>query len=86
MHAKKSGHGIDDPTTFVSVRPGPGNCVCFCRQRMVTWAAINAASRAGTTKMWVTSNRRMMSVAGNSPPKARNAIHVPITGIDRATE
>src|SRR5207245_6837342 len=21
-----------DPTTFVSVRPGPGNCVCFCRQ------------------------------------------------------
>jgi hypothetical protein len=40
----------------------------------------------GTSRMWVTKRRGMIASAGNSPPKMRNAIQVPITGTDRAIE
>ena len=36
--------------------------------------------------MWITKNRVRMSLPGNSPPKTRNAIHAPTSGIDITTE
>ncbi len=59
------------PTTLRSVRPGPGNWVCFCSTRMARWTPTRASSRAGSSMMWNTNSREMMSPAGNSPPNSR---------------
>ena len=40
----------------------------------------------GTSRMWMTKSRLMISSAGNSPPKTRKVSHVPASGIDRAME
>ena len=36
--------------------------------------------------MWRTKNRVMNCTAGNSPPKKRNASHVPAKGMESAIE
>ncbi len=36
--------------------------------------------------MWITNSRGMMSWPGNSPPKTRDAIHGPTTGIESKIE
>ena len=40
------------PTTLLSVRPGPGNWVCFCTHRIAMWAAIRARMIPGTSSTW----------------------------------
>jgi hypothetical protein len=46
----KAGH-TRSPTTLRSVRPGPGNWVCFCRHTMARWAPTRATMRAGMSRM-----------------------------------
>jgi hypothetical protein len=41
---------------------------------------------AGTSRMWITYRRRMVSAAGKGPPKKRKVIQVPATGMDREME
>ena len=41
---------------------------------------------AGTSRMWITYSRRIVSAAGKGPPKNRNVTHDPTTGIDSDIE
>ena len=75
-----------DPTTLSSVRPGPGNWVCFWCHTIARWAVSSTAMRAGMSITCITNRRDVIDSDGNSPPKARNASHVPSTGTDSSTE
>ena len=43
---------IRTPTTFFSVRPGPGNWVCFWYQTRPRCTAMSANSSPGRMKTW----------------------------------
>jgi hypothetical protein len=66
--------------------PVPGNCVCFWRHTIARWIDKSAAMAAGTIITWVTKRRPMTTSLGNSPPKMRNAIQLPINGTASAIE
>ena len=70
------------PTTLRSVRPGPGNWVCFWNHTSATCTAMTAVMIPGSRKTWTMYRRGMMMSPGYSPPKMANCSHVPITGID----
>ena len=44
---------IRTPTTLFSVRPGPGNWVCFWYQTSPTCTAISASSTPGSSSTWM---------------------------------
>src|SRR5690625_5491844 len=46
---------------------------------------IIAMIAAGMIMMWMAYRRGMMSVPGNSPPKSRNEMYTPMSGIALAT-
>ena len=79
------GH-MRSPTTLNSSRPGPENCVCLWRTTRNRCALNRIVISAGSSRMWMTYSRWMMSGPGNSPPNSSDVIHVPTTGIDRAIE
>ena len=49
--AAKTGR-IRTPTTFLSVRPGPGNWVCFWYHTSPTCTAISASRMPGMSRTW----------------------------------
>ena len=52
-----------EPTTLCSVRPGPGNWVCFCRQTTARCTLSSPTISAGTTSTWTMNRRPSMLVA-----------------------
>ena len=40
------------PTTFFSVCPAPGHCVCLWMTTNIRWTPMAAMSSAGTIMMW----------------------------------
>ena len=71
------------PTTFLLVRPGPGNWVCFWYQTIIRWTVTRARIRPGITSTCTVYRRGMKSWPGNSPPKAKKESQVPTTGTAR---
>ena len=83
------------PTTLVSVRPGPGNCVCFWNHTIARWTPISARMIPGSSRMCSPYRRgMMMPVAqsypappqGKSPPNSAQCNQVPITGMPSVIE
>ncbi len=72
---------IRAPTTLFSVRPGPGNWVCFWYHTRATCAAINARMMPGNSSTCATYKRGMMMSPGKSPSKISQCIQVPMIGM-----
>ncbi len=69
------------PTTFFSVFPLAGICVCFWWNMMNRCAVISARMMPGirnTCRMYI---RGMTAVPGNSPPNRKNEMYVPTIGM-----
>ena len=69
------------PTTLVSVRPGPGNWVCFWNQTSARCMPIRPSMIPGNSRMCTAYSRGMMMSPGKSPPKIAQCIQVPISGM-----
>ncbi len=74
------------PTTFFSVRPGPGNWVCFWNHTRAMWAPMSASMMPGSSRMCSAYIRGMMISPGKSPPNSAQCSQVPITGMPRVIE
>jgi len=44
---------MGEPTTLVSVRPSPLNCVCFWRTKSPRWAARSPMMTRGMIRTWM---------------------------------
>ena len=69
------------PTTLFSVRPGPGNWVCFWNQTSARCMPIRPSMIPGNRRMCTAYSRGMMMSPGKSPPKIAQCIQVPISGM-----
>jgi len=58
---------IGEPTTFCSVRPLPGNCVCFWRTSKKRCALTSPMMISGTIKQCRMKKRGMIVVPGSCP-------------------
>ena len=73
---------IRTPTTLPSVRPGPGNWVCFWYQTSPTCTAISASRMPGKQQHVDDVEPRDDLGAGELAAEQRQWVQVPITGID----
>jgi hypothetical protein len=83
--AMKTGN-IGEPTTFFSVRPSPGNWVCFCRTSKKRCALTSPMMMSGTIKQCRMKNLGMIAVPGKLPPKTQKPRYEPTSGIDSMIE
>ncbi|SHX29708.1 Uncharacterised protein [Mycobacteroides abscessus subsp. abscessus] len=74
------------PTTFFSVRPAPGNCVCLPNHNKTRWTAMRPKMIAGMINTWSAYIRGMMVCPGKSPPNRAQCSQVPMTGMPRVIE
>ena len=83
--AMKTGN-IGEPTTFFSVRPLPGNCVCFWRTSKKRCTLTSPMMTSGTIRQCKMKKRGMINVPGKLPPKIQKARYVPTNGTERMIE
>ena len=83
--AMKTGN-IGEPTTLFSVRPSPGNWVCFWRTSSAMCAVTSPMMMSGTISTCRMKKRGMIAVPGKLPPNTRKARYEPTTGIERTIE
>ncbi len=69
------------PTTLVSVRPGPGNWVCFWNQTSARWTPMSARMIPGISRMCSAYRRGIRISPGKSPPNSAQCIQVPTIGM-----
>ena len=73
------------PTTFFSVFPITGICVCFWWNMMNRCAVTSARISPGISSTWMMYIRGTIELPGNGPPNRKNARYVPTIGMPCST-